>query len=147
MLPAVLCSRWYAAPADLIFRAFTEPELLQQWFCPMPEVAVRVEECDPRPGGRYRFVYHFPDGKAVPVIGEYRSVTRPRQLVFTWTWEPPDPNAGILTLVTIDIAERDGGADVAVRHEHFTTPEMRSRHESGWAGALARLVRLCPASH
>jgi uncharacterized protein YndB with AHSA1/START domain len=143
MLPAVLCSRWYAAPAGLIFRAFTEPELLEQWFCPSPEIAVRIEQCEPRPGGTYRFLYYFPDGAVVAVTGEYQSVTPARQLIFTWTWEPPDPSAGVITLVTIDLADRDGGTEVSVRHEQFPTPAMRSRHEAGWTSTLARLEALC----
>lgn len=147
MLPAVLCSRWYAAPPELIYRAFTEPELLEQWFCPTPEIAVRIDKCDPRPGGSYRFVYHFPNGATVPVIGEYQTVTPGRQLIFTWTWEPPDPHAGMLTLVTVDLEERDGGTEVSVRHERFPDSEMRGRHEAGWSSTLERLVTLCAHSH
>jgi uncharacterized protein YndB with AHSA1/START domain len=146
-VPAVLCSRWYAAPAELIFRAFTEPQLLERWFCPSPQAAVRVEQCEPRPGGTYRFVYHFPGANTRTVTGEYLIVTPAQQLIFTWTWEPPDPNAGILTLVTIDFAELDTGTQVSVRHERFPTPEMRSSHESGWTSTLARLVLLCPDPH
>lgn len=134
--------RWYAAPREAVFRAFTEPHLLEQWFCPSPEVAMRVERCEVRVGGAYRFVYYFPGGRTIPVVGEYRTVDPPERLEFTWTWEPPDPWAGIETLVTVSLAARGGGTQVNVRHERLTQGEMKSMHESGWAGALVQLDKL-----
>jgi uncharacterized protein YndB with AHSA1/START domain len=127
------------APAALVFRAFTESDLLERWFCPSAEVALRVERCDARPGGQYRFVFSFPDGSVVPVIGEYREVRPPSKLVFTWTWEKPNPWAGVVTLVTVRLIETAGGTDVRVHHADFTTIEMKDRHEGGWPGTLDRL--------
>jgi uncharacterized protein YndB with AHSA1/START domain len=138
----ILASRWFKASPELAFLAFTEASLLERWFCPSSDVFLRVERCDPRPGGTYRFVFHFPDGRVVPVIGEYRVVEPPQTLVFTWTWEPPDPWAGILTLVTVRFVARDGGTSVEVHHAQFTTPEMTQIHTSGWAGTLLRLEPL-----
>ena len=147
MLPPVSCNRWYEAPPELIFCAFTEPSLLERWFCPSPEIAMRVDRCDPRPGGLYRFIFHFPDSTVVPVRGEYQVVSPPRQLIFTWTWEPPDEHAGIPTLVTVDLAAHNGGTKLSLRHEHFPGDAIRGRHESGWAATLDRLATLCHTSH
>jgi uncharacterized protein YndB with AHSA1/START domain len=138
----VLACRWFKAPVELAFRAFTEAPLLEQWFCPSPEVALRVEHCDPRPGGAYRFVFHFPDGRVVPVIGEYRTVEAPRKLVFTWTWEEPDPWAGVVTLVTVKFSARNGGTNVEVHHERFTSPDVKQVHDSGWIATLRRLEHM-----
>ena len=138
----VVCDRWFAAPPPLVFRAFTERDLLERWFCPSPDVTVRVETCDPRPGGRYRFVFAFPDGRMVPVLGDYRTVTPSERLVFTWTWEPPDPWAGVVTEVTIDFVAKDGGTQVHVRHERFATIDMKAPHEAGWLTTLERLQPL-----
>src|SRR5260221_6829543 len=99
----IFASQWFNAPAPLVFRAFTEPALLERWFCPSPEVALRVERCEPHPDGAYRFVFYFPDGRAVPVIGEYKVVEPPHRLAFTWTLEPPDRWAGIVTLGTVTL--------------------------------------------
>lgn len=135
----VVCDRWFAAPPALVFRAFTERDLLERWFCPSADVTVRVEACDPWPGGRYRFVFTFPDGRTVPVLGDYRTVTPPERLVFTWTWEPPDPWAGVETMVTVELSPKDGGTQVHVRHERFATVEMKTPHEAGWVATLERL--------
>src|SRR5262245_4994397 len=112
----IFASRWYAAPPSLVYRAFTEPGLLEQWFCPSADTLLKVEQCDVRPNGQYRFVFYFPDQSVVPVLGEYRVVNPPHHLQFTWTWEPPNPWAGVVTLVSITLTASDGGTDVHVHH-------------------------------
>jgi uncharacterized protein YndB with AHSA1/START domain len=138
-LPHLSVRRTYTAPPDVVFRALTERDLLERWFRPSPDVTVRVEDLDPRVGGRYRFVFHLPGDQRSVVIGEYRVVARPRQLAFTWTWEPPDPHAGIDTLVTIDLSEKDGGTELVLTHAGFPTEEAKRRHEQGWSGGLDAL--------
>jgi len=132
-------SRWFQAPIELAFRAFTEPALLERWFCPSSEVALRVERCNPKAGGDYRFVFYFPGGRVVPVTGQYRIVEPPHRLVFTWTWEQPDPWAGIVTEVSVNLDEHEGGTRVEVHHTNLETDEMTEMHESGWTATLVRL--------
>src|SRR5262249_34515778 len=127
----VFANCWYAAPPPLVYRAFTEPELLEQWFCPSADTLLKVERCDVRPSGRYRFVFYFPDQSIVPVLGEYQVVDPPRRLTFTWTWEPPSPWADVVTLVSVSFSAKDGGTDVRVHHERFTAPDMKQSHEIG----------------
>ncbi len=134
--------RWYPAPQSLVFRAFTEAPLLERWFCPAPDIVLKVAELDLRAGGRYKFLYRFPDGTVIPVIGEFRKIDRPRQMIFTWTWEKPDPHAGVETQVTVDINPKGGGTEVVVTHEKFPTEEKMRQHEKGWAGTLERLGSL-----
>jgi uncharacterized protein YndB with AHSA1/START domain len=135
----IFANRWFQAPIELAFRAFVEPSLLEQWFCPSPEVALRVEHCDVRAGGRYRFVFYFPPGRAVPVVGEYRIVEPPDRLVFTWTWEEPDPWASVETIVSVQFVARDGGTEVRVNHTQLSTREIKETHESGWQATLEHL--------
>jgi uncharacterized protein YndB with AHSA1/START domain len=101
-----------------------------------------VDRLEPRAGGSYRFVFRFPDQLAVPVNGEYTTFDPPRRLAFTWTWEPPDPFAGVPTTVTVDFDEKDGGTEVVVNHGPFPTEEKLRMHERGWAGTLARLEHI-----
>jgi uncharacterized protein YndB with AHSA1/START domain len=140
--PQLSVRRSYAAPAALVFRAFTEPEWLERWFRPSVEVNVKVTELDLRIGGRYRFVFRFPGDHISVVIGEYRTIARPHRLAFTWTWEAPDPHAGIDTLVTIDFNERRGGTELSLTHTGFPTEEIMRQHESGWSAVLDFLPRL-----
>lgn len=130
----------YDAPAELVFKAFTDPLLLPRWFSPAPDIAMDVLAHELRPGGRYRFRYRQPDGSISIVAGEFLEIVPPERLVFTWTWEEPDPHAGIKTLVTVAVLDDGRGSEVVVTHEHFPDDASRSRHDQGWRGTLARLV-------
>ncbi|MBI3768238.1 MAG: SRPBCC domain-containing protein [Deltaproteobacteria bacterium] len=129
----------YDAPPDLVFRAFTEPALLTRWFSPSADVAIEVLAHDLRPTGRYRFRYRQADGETSVVTGQFCEVSRPRRLVCTWTWEPPDAHAGIETLLTIDLVPDGEGTLVSVTHERFPDQKSRDRHDSGWHTTLPRL--------
>jgi uncharacterized protein YndB with AHSA1/START domain len=115
---------------------------LERWFCPSPDVTVKVTHLDLRVGGRYRFVFNFPGNRVAVVIGEYHTLARPHQLAFTWTWEPPDPHAGVETLVTINLHEKDGGTELALTHARFPTEQTMRQHESGWGATLDGLNAL-----
>jgi uncharacterized protein YndB with AHSA1/START domain len=134
--------RSYPAPRDLVFRAFTEAEWLERWFCPSPDVTVNVTQLDLRVGGRFRFAFHFPGDRTGVVVGEYHTLARPRRLAFTWTWEPPDPHAGVETVVTIDLYEKGGGTELVLTHARFPTEQLMRQHESGWGATLDRLKEL-----
>jgi uncharacterized protein YndB with AHSA1/START domain len=73
------------------------------------------------------------------VTGVFREILPPRRLVFTWTWEAPDPHAGLETLVTVELLASGGDTEVVVTHEWFPTAATRDRHEAGWRATLDRL--------
>lgn len=134
--------RRYPAPIETVFRAFTEPEILTRWFSPSADIAIEVLDYDLRPTGSYRFGYRFPDGRLSTVKGRFRKVSRPARLTFTWTWEAPDPHAGIETLVTIELVPREGGTEILVVHELFPDHDSRDRHQDGWRTTLDRLAEI-----
>jgi uncharacterized protein YndB with AHSA1/START domain len=136
---AVIVRHRYDAAPDVVFRAFTEPTLLARWFSPAADIAIEVVAHDLRPRGRYRFRYTEPGAPSVVVAGEFCEVSRPGRLVFTWSWEPPDPHAGVETLVTVDFVPDRAGTSVVVTHERFPDRAIRDRHDAGWRGTLARL--------
>ena len=138
----VLVRRRFPATPDAVFRALTDPEKLVQWFSPSADIGTQVLEHDLRVGGRYRFGFVFPDGSRNTVVGSFREIETPRRLVFTWTWEPPDPHAGVETLVAITIEARDQECELVVTHDRFPTHESRDRHDAGWTTTLDRLASL-----
>lgn len=138
-LTVVALQRYDASP-ELVFHAFTDPDLLTRWFSPGPEIDVEVLAHELRLGGRFRFRYREPDGTVSIVAGEFCAIVPPTRLVFTWTWEPPDVHAGVDTLVTIDVAVDGAGTLVVVTHERFPDEPSRARHAQGWRSTLARLV-------
>ena len=76
--------RVFDAPRELLWRAFTEPQLIAQWYCRGNFVV--VERFEPVKGGHWRLVEHVPDGPH-GFEGRYREVTPPERLVTTFEWD------------------------------------------------------------
>src|SRR5215475_14415591 len=78
----LVLSRLIEAPPEKVYRAWTEPELLKQWFAPRP-YTTPVAELDVRAGGASVIVMRSPDGNDMPNRGVYLEVEKNRKLVFT----------------------------------------------------------------
>ena len=75
-------TRLIDAPREFLFRAWTEPELLKQWFTPRPWTTPEVE-LDVRPGGSNYILMHGPEGEEFPNHGVYLEVVPNERLVMT----------------------------------------------------------------
>ena len=75
----VVNSRLIDAPREQVFRACTEAEHLARWWGPNG-FSSTFEEFDPRPGGRWRFVMHGPDGTDYPNLCEFVAVEAPSRI-------------------------------------------------------------------
>jgi uncharacterized protein YndB with AHSA1/START domain len=100
----IVMVRAFDAPAELVFDALTQPELLRRWYAPTEWSLTRCE-IDLRVGGAWRFELRRPDGRVVVQLGVYREISPPRRLVNTESWEDWDPGA---CLVTTELSERAG---------------------------------------
>ncbi len=136
--PLVL-RRTYPHDRLRVFDAFASANALEQWFSPSSDVRTDVVEFDFRVRGRYRIAFTLPEGAETSIRGAFIRIQRPIQLCFTWSWEKPDPHAGIDSLVTIDFIDADGSTEVVVSHEKLEGTEMKARHSAGWLGAMQRL--------
>jgi uncharacterized protein YndB with AHSA1/START domain len=142
----LVLSRLINAPREKVYRAWTEPELLKQWFCPRPWTTP-VVETDVRPGGASMFLMRGPDGQEFPNRGVYLEVVPNERLVFTdaytHAWEPSAKPfmTGILTF------ENEGGKTrYTARVRHWTVAD-REAHEKmgfhpGWNIATDQLEAL-----
>lgn len=144
----LVLTRIIDAPREKLYRAWTEPGLLKQWFAPLPWT-ITAAEMDVRPGGASLIVMRSPDGEDFPNPGVYLEVVPNEKLVFTdaytKAWEPSDKPfmTAILTF------ENEGGkTKYTARARHWTVAD-REAHEKmgfheGWgqcADQLAALVR------
>lgn len=77
----MVLSREFDAPRELVFQAYTDPRHLPHWYGP-DGFRLTIHEIDVRPGGRWRFIMHGPDGTDYPNRIVYREVVRPERLVF-----------------------------------------------------------------
>ena len=78
----LVLTRLIDAPREKLFRAWTDPEWLKQWFAPLP-FTTPVAELDLRAGGANYFVMRGPDGAEMPNRGVYLEVIPNTRIVFT----------------------------------------------------------------
>lgn len=132
-------SRRYPVSRERVFEAWTNPEIMKEWFSP-EGVTNPAIDVDLRVGGAYRVEMLTPDGRRPVAVGTYREITPPERLVFTWAWkEEADPAHTGETLVTVEFLEREGETEVVVTHEGFPNDEGRRGHEEGWTSCLVCL--------
>jgi uncharacterized protein YndB with AHSA1/START domain len=144
-LPAddqILIEREFAAPARLVWRAVTEPELVRRWWH-----AGRGEmttcEIDLRVGGAWRYAMRPEGGDEIAFYGEFLEIVPHERIVQTETFEPfpDDPSTNTMTLV-----ERDGATLMRTLVQH-TTAQARDMHiesgmEAGMQDAFDRLEQV-----
>ena len=135
--------RLIAATPERLFDLWTSPEQLRQWWGP-PEVTCTAAEVELRVGGTYRIANEFPDGRTVWISGEFLSIERPSELVYTWS---VGSSAGRPERVTVRFAPHGMHTEVIVRHERIDDAATRDRHAQGWDGCLRGLMAYLAAEH
>lgn len=145
----LVLTRLIDAPAATLYRCWTDPELMKQWFVPKPWTIARVE-LDLRPGGGSLVVMRDPEGKEYPNAGVYLEVVPERKLVFTdaytTDWVPTEKP--FMTAIVTFEPEGEGG-----RQTRYTaiarhwTEETRKQHEAmgfhtGWGICADQLAAL-----
>lgn len=116
-------TRQFDAPRDLVYRAYTESELLQRWCSGPPGWSMPVCEMDLRVGGKYRWRWKDnEDGKEFGFEGEFRVVSPPGHIVHTQFYDPGDigNDMGDGCLVTLSLAEKDGRTIATTRLDFYT---------------------------
>jgi uncharacterized protein YndB with AHSA1/START domain len=124
--------REFDAPRDQVFAAYTDPELIPQWWGPRDTTTV-VDQMDVRPGGSWRFVMRGSDGTESGFRGTYREVTPPERIVQTFEWEPMAGHVSVETATFEDLGDRTRVVTTSIFH---TTEERDGMLASGMEGGL-----------
>ena len=135
---AVRIERTFAAPAEDVFDAWTNPEVMRRWFHCAPDWETPAAEVDLRVGGRVRVVMRKPDGTEAGARGEYTLIDRPHRLEMTWTFDDDPSNE---QLIELSFSEFDGSTRVVMVNRGISTAERRDAQEWGWGGCLDQLER------
>ena len=135
--PSLSLQRHYPVAPEKVWRAWTDPQALAQWWGPGPGEPVSLAELDVRVGGRFRIVFGGPDGKMHECAGVYQEVVPNRKLVFTWSWPNTTPER--ISVVTIEFRRAATGTDLVFRHEQLFDEKARDDHKRGWTGTLDKL--------
>src|SRR5437868_4860003 len=131
----------FDAPRELVFKAFTDPKLVSQWFGPR-EYTTTVDKMEARPGGLWRFVQRNENGDEFAFHGVHHDLVAPERIIATFEFEGVPGHVLLQTvnfeplgqktrlveqLVFQSVADRDGMA---------AAPE-RVAITTAWAGAEA----------
>jgi uncharacterized protein YndB with AHSA1/START domain len=132
---AVRISRIIDAPREEVFRAWTDPQQLRQWWGP-GEFSCPEAQVDLRPGGTYRLAMQPAEGDPFIVGGTYHEVEEPRRLVYTWRWETGPAADGSESLVTVEFNERGEHTELVLTHTDFPASHGPAPYQMGWDGGL-----------
>ncbi len=151
-------SRTFDAPRDLVWKAFTDPEHMKQWWGPKGFTVIQ-SKMDLRPGGTYHYGMRAPDGSAMWGKFVYREITAPERMVFInsfsdeaggITRHPMAPTWPLEMLSTFTFEEVSGGKTKltirwsphnATEEERKTFDAGRDGMQQGWGGTLEQLEK------
>jgi len=132
----ILITRAFDAPAHLVWRAYTEPELVRRWWSGERGEVTSVE-IDLRVGGRWRYVMVANEGFEVAFHGEYRELVLDERLVSTELYEgAPDVTEDDATLNTTSLVEADGRTTLSTLVECHTREIRDLIVDSGMEGGM-----------
>jgi uncharacterized protein YndB with AHSA1/START domain len=132
--------RFINAPRDRVYRAWTEPAQLKEWWGP-ESVRTRNFVAEARVGGKYRWDLINQEGEEMSVFGEYRELVPGKKIVFTWKWDDDENWENRDSIVTVELSDCDGGTELLLKHEQLPSEESRDRHNEGWNSVLHRLEK------
>jgi uncharacterized protein YndB with AHSA1/START domain len=134
-LPAdeqILITREFDAPKELVYKAFTTPELVKRWWH-AKRGDMTVAEIDLRVGGTWRYVMVTEDGYEAGFHGEYREIVPNERIVSTEIFEGmPDAEA----VNTMTLAEVDGRTTLTILVQHANKAARDAHIESGMEAGL-----------
>jgi uncharacterized protein YndB with AHSA1/START domain len=144
-LPAddqILIEREFAAPAQLVWRALTEPELVQRWWH-AGRGGMTACEIDLRVGGSWRYAMRTESGEEIAFYGEFHELVPNEKIVQTETFAPFPDDASTNTMT---LTER-GGVTLMRTLVHHQTAQARDMHinsgmEAGMQDAFDRLEQV-----
>ena len=133
-VPQVLTEREFDAPRELLYRAFTEPDLLAQWLGPHG-YEMKVDRFELGDGGTYRYLHIDPDGNEYGFHGVFHGEPSQDGIVQTFEYEGVP---GHVSLDTVTFEERDGKTVVRTNTVFQSIEDRDGMVQSGMADGMAQ---------
>ena len=144
-IESLVITRIFSASINQVFDAWTQPQVLAQWFGP-EGFMVTKSSLDLSVGGKYLIEIIAPDNNTIKHFGEYIEINRPTQLIFTWTLDNQQcagsKQLQADTLVSIDFKSINNQTELTLTHEKLPTKEAFNGHEFGWNSSFNSLDQL-----
>ncbi|HEV7838532.1 MAG TPA: SRPBCC family protein [Gemmatimonadaceae bacterium] len=145
----IVMTRVFNAPREMVFEAWTNPELVKRWLLGPPGWSMPVCEINAKQGGKYRYVWqHDTDGTQMGISGTYIEVKRPERIVSTERFDEAwYPGEGRNTLVLV---EQNGETTMTAtsRYESRAARDavLKTGMESGVRDSYDRLEKILESS-
>lgn len=143
----ILITREFDAPRELVFKAFTDPELYVQWLGPR-RLKMILEKFEPKSGGSWRYIHKDEKGNEFGFHGVNHEVTFPERIIGTFEFEGLSEK-GHVSLETVRFEELSAGRTRLTNLTVFQTIAdrdgmLRSGMEKGMNESFERLDELIP---
>jgi len=139
----LVLTRVFDAPRELVFKVWTDPKHVAQWWGPKGFTNPFCE-LDLRPGGAILIHMRGPDGTVYPMTGVYQEVVRPERLVFTSGALDADGNPLFEVLTTVTFTEESGKTKQILKARVIKRTAQAAPYlagmEAGWTQSLERLA-------
>lgn len=131
-VPQILTARQFDAPRELIYRAFTEPDLLAQWLGPR-KYTMTIERFDLRDGGTWRYLHSDDAGNAHGFHGVFHGDPSPDVIVQTFEYEGAPGN---VSMDTLTFEEHDGSTTVRSNSVFQSVEARDAMYDAGMADGM-----------
>ncbi len=126
---AVVLRRAFAVAPEKVWRAWTDPQALVQWFGGGDPAKVLAVDMHLHVGGQFRILFVAPNGEEAEASGVYQEVEPYHRLVFSWAWRgTPDR----VSRITLAIERKPEGSELVFTHDRFFDEAASQRHQQGW---------------
>jgi uncharacterized protein YndB with AHSA1/START domain len=141
----IIIEREFDAPRELVFKAFTDPELYVQWLGPR-RLTMTLDTFEPRNGGKWRYISKDQSGNEFAFHGVYHEVFSPQRIIDTFEFEGL-PEKGHVILETLTFEALPGGRTSLTSQSVFQSVAdrdgmLQSGMEEGVNDSYERLVEL-----
>ena len=133
-VPQILTSRELDAPVELVYRAFTEPDLIAQWLGPA-KYTITIDRFDLRDGGTWRYVHTDEAGNAFGFHGVFHGTPSPDGIVQTFEFEGAP---GHVQLDTVTFEEHDRKTTVRTNSVFQSVTARDAMVESGMGDGMSQ---------
>lgn len=148
---ALVLTREFNAPREVVFQAWTEPERVMRWWGPRGFTAPYCK-IDLHPGGAWHYCMRSPEGRDYWCKGVYLEILRPERIVCTDAFSDDKGNLvepaeygmdgwPTETMITVTLAEHDGQTRLTLHHAIESAPaKERDMCREGWSQSLDKLA-------
>ena len=128
----------FAATREAVWKGWTEPALIMQWFGSDPNGMVVMADLEVRPGGNFEITFRDGDGTEHTCFGVYRDVEPFSRLGFTFTWKN---EPAVEAFILLRIVENSGYTLLSLEHQNPGSAAFHN-YEKGWKNTLEKLQRV-----